>query len=76
MKKNKCALLMTPFVLAFLAVEFSAPAQDRSKASHPYSSSRPMPEPVLFGEGVISTSDDELNAIGEPPEAWKFVWAT
>jgi len=66
MKKNKCALLMTPFVLAFLAVEFNAPAQDRSKASHPYSSSRPMPEPVLFGEGVISTSDDELNAAFTP----------
>ena len=43
---------------------FNASAQKQSK--HPYASDKPMPEPALFGEGVISTAEDDLNAAFTP----------
>jgi Tol biopolymer transport system component len=41
-------------------------AQQQTSSLHPYASVRPMPEPVLFGEGLISTAEDELNAAFSP----------
>jgi Tol biopolymer transport system component len=32
------------------------------QGSTPYASSRALPEPAVFGEGTISTADDEMNA--------------
>lgn len=34
--------------------------------NHPYDSDKPMPQPVLFGEGVVSTAEDDLNAAFSP----------
>jgi WD40-like Beta Propeller Repeat len=33
---------------------------------HPYASDKPMPQPVLFGEGLVSTPEDDLNAAFSP----------
>ena len=49
---------------AFLSLNALAGATLDSR--HPYASSKPMPEPVIFGEGIISTVDDELNACFSP----------
>ena len=35
-------------------------------ARHPYASSSPLPEPVVFGAGVISTGDDESHPAFTP----------
>lgn len=32
----------------------------------PYGSKKPLPEPAIFGEGIISTGDGELNAVFTP----------
>jgi Tol biopolymer transport system component len=49
----------------FLAV-FAGLVAARQSAGHPYASAQPLPEPRLFGEGVISTGDMELNAAFSP----------
>ncbi len=41
-------------------------AREPDNSGHPYASSKPMPEPVIFGEGLVSTADDELNACFSP----------
>lgn len=35
-------------------------------AKRPYASTKPIIEPVIFGEGIISTPEDELNAAFSP----------
>jgi len=35
-------------------------------AKHPYAVDKPMPEPTLFAEGVVSTAEDDLNAAFTP----------
>jgi Tol biopolymer transport system component len=37
-----------------------------SNDRHPYDSDKPMPQPVLFGAGVVSTAEDDLNAAFSP----------
>jgi hypothetical protein len=41
-------------------------AQKQTPARHAYDSGKPLPEPTLFGEGIISTPEDELNAAFAP----------
>ncbi|HXG64647.1 MAG TPA: hypothetical protein VNO70_06040, partial [Blastocatellia bacterium] len=41
-------------------------AQNPVTQSHPYASNKPIPEPVLFGEGIVSTAGDDLNAAFSP----------
>ncbi len=47
--------------ILILAIAFQANSQKTSQRSA-YASPKPITEPRLFGEGVISTPDDELNA--------------
>jgi Tol biopolymer transport system component len=54
-------------------LSLSAAARKTDDAAHPYASSRPMPEPVIFGEGLISTADDELNACFAPDGKTLFI---
>jgi Tol biopolymer transport system component len=42
------------------------PASTVAQEPHPYSVSRPLTEPVLFAEGVVSTPDYELNSAFMP----------
>src|SRR5215475_10389268 len=52
-----------------LSLLFLIPAfviQQRAPSSAPYGSTRPMPEPIVFGEGTISTGDMDLNAAFTP----------
>jgi Tol biopolymer transport system component len=37
-----------------------------SNGKHPYDSDKPMPQPTMFGEGVVSTAEDDLNAAFGP----------
>lgn len=59
------------FLVLVLAV-FSTPALKRSGgrqqrvSQHPYVASRPLPEPSLFAEGVVSTGDDESHPAFTP----------
>lgn len=46
------------YVLCFAAVSFGQ--------AHPYASQQPMPQPVLFGPGLVSTTEDDLNAAFSP----------
>jgi Tol biopolymer transport system component len=48
-------------ILVLTAVGFAA-----AQAPAPYVSSRPIPAPVLYGEGTISTPDEEMNAAFAP----------
>jgi WD40 repeat protein len=50
--------------VSLVAIAYLAAAQQA--APHPYVSTQPLPEPKLFGEGVISTGDMELNAVFAP----------
>ncbi|MET0752798.1 MAG: hypothetical protein ABWZ66_05475 [Pyrinomonadaceae bacterium] len=38
----------------------------KSAGQHPYFSDKPMPQPVMFGEGLVSTAEDDLNAAFSP----------
>lgn len=62
--KNRKSSLIAIAALAVLIIAFNAAAQKPSK--HPYASDKPMPEPAMFGEGVISTPEDDLNAAFTP----------
>jgi hypothetical protein len=69
MKKDNqrpVALALALLVGIGLTVCFTARAGKTDNSGHPYASSRPMPEPVIFGDGLISTADDELNACFSP----------
>ena len=37
-----------------------------SNGKHPYDADKPMPQPVMFGEGWLSTAEDDLNAAFSP----------
>jgi len=50
--------------LLFLIPAFAI--QQRPSSSTSYGSTRPLPEPVIFGEGTISTGDMDLNAAFTP----------
>jgi Tol biopolymer transport system component len=50
--------------LLFLIPAFAIP--QRAPLSTPYGSTRPLPEPVIFGEGIFSTGDMDLNAAFTP----------
>lgn len=41
-------------------------AAAQSSTRHPYASDKPIPQPVLFGEGIVSTAEDDLNAAFSP----------
>ncbi|MGC2237648.1 MAG: hypothetical protein WA584_15910 [Pyrinomonadaceae bacterium] len=38
----------------------------KSAGQHPYFSDKSMPQPVMFGEGFVSTAEDDLNAAFSP----------
>jgi hypothetical protein len=60
--KNKFILWLSFSLMALTACLFSSGDLKAQSANHPYDSKRELPEPVIFGEGVISTTEDELNA--------------
>ncbi len=62
--KSKRLLIIAIAVLAVLSIVFAAAAQKQVK--HPYASDKPMSEPMLFGEGIVSTTEDDLNAAFTP----------
>jgi hypothetical protein len=68
MKKDHLRLIVPGLVLLFgcAVLSLRVLAGSAEDAAHPYASTRPMPEPVIFGEGLISTADDELNACFAP----------
>src|SRR5262249_51130478 len=57
-------LIIAMVVLAVINVLFSAAGQKQGRAS--YAVDKAMPEPTLFGEGVVSTPEDDLNAAFTP----------
>lgn len=46
--------------------DFQSVAKKQTDARQPYASSVPLPEPVVFGAGVISTGDDESHLAFTP----------
>ncbi len=61
MKKSRQARVITALLAAVALVSFGFGQIDRN-AKPAYASDKPLSEPAIFGEGVISTVDDELNA--------------
>lgn len=49
-------------ILCLITIGFS----QNPNSKHPYASDKPMPQPTLFGEGIISTVEDDLNAAFSP----------
>jgi len=49
------------FLLALTGLGFNHLAGKQGRTKHPYILDKPLPEPVVFGEGVISTGDYELD---------------
>jgi hypothetical protein len=69
MKKHNYGLLIPALVLLAVGggvLSLAGAARAFVDSNHPYASSKPMPEPVIFGDGIISTPDDELNACFAP----------
>jgi len=56
-------LVIAVAVLAIWSVVFNAA---QKPATHPYAVDKPMPEPTLFAEGIVSTAEDDLNATFTP----------
>jgi hypothetical protein len=56
------ALVTFAFVLS---LSLSNTFGQRSTA-HPYASTKPIASPLIFGEGVVSTAEDDLNAAFSP----------
>lgn len=52
--------------LFFICCLITVALGQNSNNRHPYDSDKPMPQPVLFGEGVVSTPEDDLNAAFSP----------
>ena len=65
MKKSQQSAMMTAALAVAVIVCFDFDTSDLD-TPHPYSSQKSLSEPALFGEGVISTPDDELNACFTP----------
>jgi hypothetical protein len=59
MSKNLFVLLLVSFILHSIAIGQKA-------GKPPYASDKPMPQPVMFGEGIVSTAEDDLNAAFSP----------
>lgn len=55
------ALKSLLFIFCLLS---AAAAQSSNK--HPYAFDKPVPQPVIFGEGIVSTAEDDLNAAFSP----------
>ncbi|MGH7601129.1 MAG: hypothetical protein ACREOI_32635, partial [bacterium] len=53
-------------ILAVVALEFNTTIPCLAQSKPPYASDKPLTEPMMFGEGVISTTEDELNACFTP----------
>lgn len=53
-------------ILSIATVEFNMTSPCLAQSKPPYASGQPLTEPVMFGEGVISTAEDELNACFAP----------
>ena len=60
-KSASCTVLFSAYVLAS-TIGMSYSSQDRS----PYASDRALAEPTIFGEGIISTGDDESHPAFTP----------
>src|SRR5262245_65472437 len=56
--RQKIMSLSLLFLTSAFAIQQPAPSS--------YASTRPLPEPILFGEGTISTGDMDLNAAFTP----------
>lgn len=59
MFRNLFVLMLAAFIL-----HSNAPGQKSNR--HPYARETAMPQPVMFGEGIVSTSEDDLNAAFSP----------
>jgi WD40-like Beta Propeller Repeat len=59
MFRNFLVLITAVFILHSIAF-----GQKSNK--HPYASDTPMPQPVMFGAGIVSTTEDDLNAAFSP----------
>ncbi len=58
MNKYKCSTWVTLGVLlTALSFGCNASAQKAAQVKHPYASDKPLDEPVIFGEGVVSAGD-------------------
>jgi Tol biopolymer transport system component len=53
-------------VFAFIVALFSSGAFGQRSVAHPYASTKAMPSPVIFGPGIVSTAEDDLNAAFSP----------
>jgi len=59
-------MLKVLFVLVITTFILHSIAFGQKSAKHPYASDTPMTQPVMFGEGVVSTREDDLNAAFSP----------
>ncbi|MGH7450132.1 MAG: hypothetical protein ACRENG_02170 [bacterium] len=65
MKQHRYAAIAVA-MLSIAAVEFNMTVPCLAQSKPPYAYDKPLTEPVMFGEGVISTAEDELNACFAP----------
>ncbi len=63
-KRLRMSVIAVLLSVSLLALTYYAVAQQAAR--HPYASAQPLPEPKVFGEGLISTGDMELNAAFTP----------
>ncbi|MEO8572872.1 MAG: hypothetical protein ABI481_02795 [Pyrinomonadaceae bacterium] len=54
------------FLLALISSISLANVFEQRSNGHPYASSKPMLSPTMFGEGIVSTAEDDLNAAFSP----------
>src|SRR5262245_31379064 len=66
MKNSEPKKTLSSILYAFFCVFFAAAIGNSQSLNHSYDSKKLLPEPVIFGEGVISTPEDELNATFTP----------
>ena len=64
--KNRALKMASSVVLVAAGMVLLAVVAGRAQTTHPYASAKSLEEPVLFGEGSISTAEDELNAAFTP----------
>lgn len=53
------------FIISVFILHLTAFGQ-KSNNQHPYFSDKPMPQPVMFGENLVSTAEDDLNSAFSP----------
>ena len=67
---NRLRISIVAFSVLLQVSSFVFTAQTTDSTKHPYASDKPLSEPAIFAEGVISTGDFESHVVPPSTSFW------